>query len=77
MITILNLNEYENVFFLAALLLVAFVSCYCPIAKKAVEAEAVVEFQDYGPNPFVFDLEAYTLENDLFRQAIWTVRICR
>ncbi|MFY9116425.1 MAG: cupin domain-containing protein [Bacteroidales bacterium] len=60
------------IFLLAALLLVAFVSCYCPIAKKAVEAEAVVEFQDYGPNPFVFDLEAYTLENDLFRQAIWT-----
>jgi len=40
--------------------------------KKAVEVEAVVEFQDYGPQPFVFDMEAYTLENDLFRQAIWT-----
>ncbi len=60
------------IFLFATLFLVAFVACDCPIDKKAVEVEAVVEFQDYGPQPFVFDMEAYTLENDLFRQAIWT-----
>ncbi|MFA7200505.1 MAG: cupin domain-containing protein [Bacteroidales bacterium] len=60
------------IFLFATFFLVAFVACDCPINKKTVEAEAVVEFQDYGPQPFVFDMEAYTLENDLFRQTIWT-----
>lgn len=51
------------------------VSCYCPKGSEApVQApeEAVVVFQDYGPQPFVFDIEAYTLKNDLYRQVIWT-----
>ncbi len=27
---------------------------------------------DYGPSPFVFDIEKVTLSNDNFRQALWT-----
>lgn len=56
-------------------LVMALVSCNCPVGKKAVsapETEIAVAFADYGPQPFVFDIEAYTLENGLFRQALWT-----
>ncbi|MGI6074504.1 MAG: cupin domain-containing protein [Fermentimonas sp.] len=31
-----------------------------------------VEFKDFGPAPFVFDVEDYTLQNETFRTAIWT-----
>jgi mannose-6-phosphate isomerase-like protein (cupin superfamily) len=37
-----------------------------------IEEEVIVEFRDHGPDPFVFDIEAYTLGNDLYRRAIWT-----
>ncbi|MDX9782888.1 MAG: cupin domain-containing protein [Bacteroidales bacterium] len=36
------------------------------------ETEAIVEFRDHGADPFVFDIEAYTLKNEAFRQALWT-----
>lgn len=31
-----------------------------------------VEFKDFGPEPFVFDIEAYTTQNDTYRTSIWT-----
>ena len=31
-----------------------------------------VELKDVGPEPFVFDIEEYTLQNENFRTAIWT-----
>ncbi|PFG14635.1 mannose-6-phosphate isomerase-like protein (cupin superfamily) [Bacillus sp. es.036] len=30
------------------------------------------EFKDYGPNPFVANINAATLQNDTFRTALWT-----
>ncbi len=55
---------------------VVMVSCNNPAKENAEEIvaqnEAVVEFRDYGPEPFVFDIEAYTLKNETFRQSLWT-----
>lgn len=33
---------------------------------------ANVKFQDYGPNPFVIDIEDATEENTMFRTTLWT-----
>mgnify|MGYP004703104807 CR=1 FL=1 len=39
----------------------------------AVEVEQqIVEFRDFGPEPFVFDIEEYTIQNNSYRQALWT-----
>ena len=55
---------------------VVMVSCNNPAKENAEEIvaqnEAVVEFRDYGPEPFIFDIEAYTLKNETFRQSLWT-----
>lgn len=52
------------------------VACNNPNKENAeviiAESEAVVEFRDYGADPFIFDIEAYTLKNEAFRQALWT-----
>ena len=52
------------------------VACNNPNKENAeviiTESEAVVEFRDYGADPFVFNIEAYTLKNEAFRQALWT-----
>lgn len=37
----------------------------------AATADSVV-IRDYGAEPFVFDIEAYTKENNTFRTALWT-----
>ena len=31
-----------------------------------------VEMKDFGADPFVFDIEAYTLQNETYRTTIWT-----
>ncbi|OJV22007.1 MAG: mannose-6-phosphate isomerase [Bacteroidetes bacterium 41-46] len=52
------------------------VACNNPAKESAeqivAENETIVEFRDYGAEPFVFDIEAYTLKNETFRQALWT-----
>lgn len=40
--------------------------------EPIVDEVAQVEFKDFGPEPFVFDIEAYTTQNDTYRTAIWT-----
>ncbi|MCK9254381.1 MAG: cupin domain-containing protein [Bacteroidales bacterium] len=71
----------KNLIILSLLLFVLFWSCNNQqseqeiknqVAKELVQEQALVEFQDYGPNPFVFDLEAYTVQNETYRTAIWT-----
>lgn len=39
---------------------------------EAPETETSVDLRDYGAEPTVLDIEAYTLGNDNFRTAIWT-----
>lgn len=34
--------------------------------------QTTLEFKDYGADPIVLDIEAYTLGNDNFRTALWT-----
>lgn len=36
------------------------------------ETYAEVEFRDFGPEPFVFNIEDYTVQNETFRTSIWT-----
>lgn len=36
------------------------------------KADDVDEFKDYGPEPFVVDIEEATLENNNYRTALWT-----
>lgn len=31
-----------------------------------------VEFKDFGPEPFVFNIEEYTTQNETYRTSIWT-----
>lgn len=40
--------------------------------ESTPEATAQVEFKDFGPEPFVFDIEAYTTQNETYRTSIWT-----
>lgn len=42
------------------------------VAQSETEAEAQVEMKDFGPEPFVFNIEAYTLQNETYRTSIWT-----
>ena len=36
------------------------------------ETTVQVDFKDFGPEPFVFDIEAYTTQNETYRTSIWT-----
>lgn len=36
------------------------------------ENRSVIELKDYGPEPFVVDIEAATKQNNYFRTALWT-----
>lgn len=36
------------------------------------EDNSILEFKDHGPNPFVFDIEEYTIKNDNYRISLWT-----
>ena len=38
-----------------------------------IEAESLnLEFRDFGNDPFVFNIEDYTKENETYRTALWT-----
>lgn len=41
-------------------------------AEEVVESVEAVEFEDFGPDPLVIDIEQYTLQNETFRTAVWT-----
>ncbi|NLV36965.1 MAG: cupin domain-containing protein [Clostridiaceae bacterium] len=42
--------------------------CY----PKQAKARLPIPLRDYGPNPFVVDIEAATKQNATFRTALWT-----
>lgn len=42
-----------------------------PTTENEVSATKV-EMKDFGAEPFVFDIEAYTLQNETYRTGIWT-----
>lgn len=39
--------------------------------KAPIDGDNVV-LKDFGPEPFVFNIEDYTLQNETFRTAVWT-----
>lgn len=43
-----------------------------PVSESADLTDAKVVMKDYGREPTVLDIEAYTLGNDNFRQTLWT-----
>lgn len=60
---------------LAASLLFIAVSCNNPVQETAPLTETqeqALEFKDFGPDKFVFDMEEYTLQNENFRHSLWT-----
>ncbi|MCX7842113.1 MAG: cupin domain-containing protein [Clostridia bacterium] len=48
-----------------------FPSQYLPYVKQVKDSNPIV-LRDYGPNPFVVDIEEATKQNNNFRLALWT-----
>lgn len=46
---------------------------YYPYTEN-MEYEAAIKLKDYGPQPFVIDIEKAAKHNDTFRTALWTGR---
>jgi len=63
-------TQFAVIFIFTALLLMG--SCCCPNAQDESKATTEVILKDYGPEPTVLDIEAYTMENSNFRTALWT-----
>lgn len=61
----------KSTILLGALCLTLMVTC-SPKNPETKASKETVEYNDYGPEPFVFNIEDYTLENDNFRTTIWT-----
>ncbi len=63
--------------FISVIGLLFLVSCNSPVSEKSTQQEITtqsepVEFKDFGPEPFILDIEEYTLQNETFRTAVWT-----
>ncbi len=56
----------------------AYHSCPCPYYYKTpmyntpAEQGGLIELKDYGPEPFVVNIEEATKQNNTFRTALWT-----
>ena len=46
--------------------------CCCTVSEANEKASVVVTLKDYGAEPTVLDIDAYTVANDNFRTALWT-----
>jgi len=67
------------VLFCAALLLFGLSTMSCDrtpqgshVSEQAAKASPDVTLKDYGAEPTVLDIEAYTMSNSNFRTALWT-----
>ncbi len=64
-------------FLLATVSAILFISCNQPTSGDSVNKEnkaisEPVEFRDFGAEPFVFNIEDYTVQNETYRTSIWT-----
>lgn len=41
-------------------------------SSRSVKINGAIELKDYGPQPFVVDIDEATKQNDTFRTALWT-----
>ncbi|WP_343216299.1 cupin domain-containing protein [Clostridium frigoris] len=48
-----------------------FSNQYAPFANE-VENDSLLKLNDYGPEPFVINIEKATVQNNNFRTALWT-----
>ena len=64
-----------------ALLITGFLAVSCVqseqekptvITEENVTNDIPLEYRDFGNNPFVFNIEDYTRQNDTYRTALWT-----
>ncbi|HHD2751329.1 TPA: cupin domain-containing protein [Clostridium perfringens] len=42
------------------------------VSPQSVKSNGEIELKDYGPQPFVVDINEATKQNDTFRTALWT-----
>lgn len=71
-----------NLVFSVALLMVSFLTVSCIQTDKEKPAIAnegnmmsemeTLEYRDFGDDPFVFNIEDYTRQNETYRTALWT-----
>ncbi len=64
----------RTILFLFLGVFIFFAACTQPSAEQSQsEVTATeVEFKDFGPEPFVLNIEDYTVQNENYRTAIWT-----
>ena len=63
------------VLFYVGLLILSYSTMSCNRNRQnnnVVMEKAVVTLKDYGAEPTVLDIDAYTMSNDNFRTALWT-----
>lgn len=65
------------IFLLVTISAIFFMSCNQPASNESFNQETKtvsdpVEFRDFGPEPFVFNIEDYTVQNETYRTSIWT-----
>jgi len=69
-------TKTESILSLAGLLFVAWAVMSCNLSQKGNQvAESEVSdvvLKDYGAEPTVLDIDAYTMSNDNFRTVLWT-----
>ena len=74
-----KMTKTEFIPFYAALLLLGLSTISCNrtsqgnnVSEQAAKASPDVTLKDYGAEPTVLDIDAYTMSNSNFRTALWT-----
>ncbi len=71
----------KNSFYLVALVMIGFLATSCMQQSKEKSTDIsqtnettteVLEYKDFGKDPFVFNIEDYTKQNETYRTALWT-----
>lgn len=71
----------KNSIYLVALVMISFLATSCiqqtnekstDTSKKSDTSNEIIEYKDFGNNPFVFNIEDYTKQNETYRTALWT-----
>ena len=75
----INIMRKKLIHFMAFALIALFaISCTQPAEQPQEEPAPTaveplnLEFRDFGNDPFVFNIEDYTKENETYRTALWT-----
>ena len=67
--------------YLIPILLIGFLASSCvqtdqkkptELSQNNVDEKSMLEYKDFGNDPFVFNIEDYTKQNDNYRTTLWT-----